>query len=50
MTKPLHKISWLTALALVVSNMVGTGVFTSLGYQLLAVQNTWSILLLWFFS
>ena len=47
MTKPLHKISWLTALALVVSNMVGTGVFTSLGYQLLAVQNTWSILLLW---
>ncbi len=47
MTKPLHKISWLTALALVISNMVGTGVFTSLGYQLLAVQNTWSILLLW---
>lgn len=27
--------------------MVGTGVFTSLGYQLLSVQNTWSILLLW---
>ncbi len=27
--------------------MVGTGVFTSLGFQLLAVQNTWSILLLW---
>ena len=27
--------------------MVGTGVFTSLGYQLLAVQNTVSIVLLW---
>ena len=27
--------------------MIGTGVFTSLGFQLSAVQNTWSILLLW---
>ena len=27
--------------------MVGTGVFTSLGFQLSAVQNTWSIVLLW---
>lgn len=41
------KISWKTAAALVIANMVGTGVFTSLGYQLVEVQNTWSILLLW---
>ncbi len=41
------KISWRTACALVVSNMVGTGVFTSLGFQLAVVQNTWSIVLLW---
>ena len=41
------KISWKTATALVVSNMVGTGVFTSLGYQLLDVQSTTSIILLW---
>ena len=41
------KISWKTAAALVVANMVGTGVFTSLGYQLLAVQDTVSIVLLW---
>ena len=41
------KISWQTAGALVISNMVGTGVFTSLGFQLSAVQNTWSIILLW---
>ena len=27
--------------------MIGTGVFTSVGFQLTAVQNTWSILLLW---
>ncbi|HEX9957222.1 MAG TPA: APC family permease [Fibrella sp.] len=41
------KISWRTACALVISNMVGTGVFTSLGFQLAVVQNTWSIVLLW---
>ena len=27
--------------------MIGTGVFTSLGFQLADVQNTWSIILLW---
>ncbi len=27
--------------------MIGTGVFTSLGFQLSAVQNSWTILLLW---
>ena len=41
------KISLLTASAIVVANMIGTGVFTSLGFQLSSVQNTWSILLLW---
>jgi APA family basic amino acid/polyamine antiporter len=42
-----HKIGWKTALMLVISNMIGTGVFTSLGYQLVEVQNVWSIVLLW---
>lgn len=41
------KISWKTAAGLVIANMIGTGVFTSLGFQLIEVQNTWSILLLW---
>jgi basic amino acid/polyamine antiporter, APA family len=41
------KIGVATALFIVVSNMIGTGVFTSLGFQLAAVQNTWSIVLLW---
>lgn len=43
----LAKIGWITATALVVSNMIGTGVFTSLGFQLTNVQNTVSIVLLW---
>lgn len=42
-----HKIGWKTAAGLVIANMIGTGVFTSLGFQLIEVQNTWSIILLW---
>lgn len=41
------KIGWKTAAALVISNMIGTGVFTSLGYQISDLKNTTSILLLW---
>jgi APA family basic amino acid/polyamine antiporter len=41
------KIGIATAIFIVVANMIGTGVFTSLGFQLAAVQNTWSIILLW---
>ena len=41
------KIGWKTATALVVSNMIGTGVFTSLGYQVADLKNTYSIILLW---
>jgi APA family basic amino acid/polyamine antiporter len=43
----LKKITWLTATALVVSNMIGTGVFTSLGYQVASLTNTYTIILLW---
>lgn len=35
------------AFAVVVANMVGTGIFTSLGFQLLAISDTRLILLLW---
>ncbi|PSL07223.1 APC family permease [Cecembia rubra] len=41
------KIGWKTAAGLVVANMIGTGVFTSLGFQVAVSQNTWSIILLW---
>ena len=36
-----QKIGWKTAAALVISSMIGTGVFTSLGFQLIASKNTW---------
>ncbi len=45
-----NKIGVVTAISLVLSNMIGTGVFTSLGYQLLAVHDSTSILLLWVFG
>jgi basic amino acid/polyamine antiporter, APA family len=41
------KISLFTASSIVVANMIGTGVFTSLGFQLTSVQNTISIIILW---
>lgn len=41
------KIGVYTTSAIVVANMIGTGVFTSVGFQLSSVQNTWTILLLW---
>ena len=41
------KYSLITATALVVANMVGTGVFTSLGYQVLGLSSGLSVLLLW---
>ncbi|MEZ5040172.1 MAG: amino acid permease [Saprospiraceae bacterium] len=42
-----RKIGWRSAAAIVIANMVGTGVFTSLGFQLHALENTWTILSLW---
>ena len=35
------------AAAVVVANMIGTGVFTSLGFQLETIQSTFPLLLLW---
>ena len=35
------------AIAVVVGNMVGTGVFTSLGYQLVDIQSGFVLMLLW---
>lgn len=42
-----RKIGWQAAMAIVIANMVGTGVFTTLGFQLESVQSIWGILLLW---
>ncbi|MFM6196698.1 MAG: APC family permease [Planktothrix sp.] len=40
-------ISLLTAICLVVANMIGTGIFTSLGFQVIDIQSGFGILLLW---
>lgn len=45
--KPRHLINWKTAAGIVIANMIGTGVFTSLGFQLADNTNTWTIILLW---
>jgi APA family basic amino acid/polyamine antiporter len=42
-----HKIGYNTAIAIVIANMIGTGVFTSLGYQVLDIESGFAILMLW---
>jgi len=41
------KIGVITATSLVIANMVGTGVFTSLGFQVLGIQSVFALLMLW---
>ncbi len=43
-----RKISLFTAISVVIANMVGTGVFTSLGFQLSGIQSVFAIIMLWF--
>lgn len=45
--RPAYKFGWITASAFVIANMIGTGVFVSLGFLLLEITNFISILLLW---
>ena len=41
------KIGVTTATAIVIANMVGTGVFTSLGFQVMGVKSIFALLMLW---
>ena len=41
------KVGLLTAAALVVANMVGTGIFTSLGFQVAYLESPFALLMLW---
>ncbi|MGV0035599.1 MAG: APC family permease [Candidatus Azotimanducaceae bacterium WSBS_2022_MAG_OTU7] len=43
----IQKFSLTTAIAIVVANMIGTGVFTSLGFQLVDIQSTFVLMMLW---
>jgi len=42
-----HGVSLITATAIVIANMVGTGIFTSLGYQVTDLPSGFSIMVLW---
>lgn len=43
----LHKVSLTSATSITVANMIGTGVFTSLGFQVVDVHSGFALLLLW---
>ena len=45
-TQP-YQINFRTGAAIVIANMVGTGVFTSLGFQVLGIQSGFALLMLW---
>ena len=42
-----HKIGFNTAVSVVIANMIGTGVFTSIGFQVLGIQSGFALLMLW---
>jgi basic amino acid/polyamine antiporter, APA family len=41
------KLGFATAVSLVIANMVGTGVFTSLGFQVIDIKSPFAIICLW---
>jgi APA family basic amino acid/polyamine antiporter len=41
------KFRYTTVIAVVIANMIGTGVFTSLGFQLLEIRSGFMLLMLW---
>lgn len=43
----LHKIGFNTAVSIVIANMIGTGVFTSLGFQVLGIESGFALIMLW---
>ena len=43
----IHKVGLTTAFSIVVANMVGTGVFTSLGFQIADIKSVFALLMLW---
>jgi len=47
MTPPRRQLGLLIAAAIVIANMIGTGVFTSTGFQAASLHDPWTILLAW---
>jgi APA family basic amino acid/polyamine antiporter len=46
-TAPKRTIGFVTACSIVVANIIGTGIFTSLGFQLNDIQSGFALLMLW---
>lgn len=42
-----QKVGLTTAFSIVVANMVGTGVFTSIGFQIIEIKSVFALLMLW---
>lgn len=47
MPAPPHKLKLFSAVSIVISSMIGTGVFTSLGLQVTALPSVFAIIVLW---
>src|SRR5213083_3759093 len=44
---PDRSIGFVTACSIVIANIIGTGIFTSLGFQLADIQSGFALLMLW---
>src|SRR2546427_12425219 len=44
---PKRTIGFVTACSIVIANIIGTGIFTSLGFQLNDIQSGFALLILW---
>src|SRR5207247_11380782 len=44
---PQRTIGFMTACSIVTANIIGTGIFTSLGFQLADIQSGFALLMLW---
>ena len=44
---PKRTIGFVTACSIVIANIIGTGIFTSLGFQLIDIQSGFALLMLW---
>src|SRR5215510_9647165 len=46
-TRPRRTIGFVTACSIVIANIIGTGIFTSLGFQLTNILSGFALLMLW---
>src|SRR5512140_1665237 len=44
---PRRTVGFITACSIVIANIIGTGIFTSLGFQLNDIQSGFALLMLW---